>query len=252
MAQASDNITTIPNSLCGCKVLRKGFISILAFLAPLAAFAQSRVAADVEVKTLLDGKVTTVTKREFCNGNGRLVTVFISPSRYIITTNLQGEMSVYNPATKETFSDRGDEFSTKDNLLYLFLSGRSADLGLASYGYSLQKSQAEEGGYLKRTYTTRQADKAPAIEVVLKDYLPVYVAYLNGSGDVMSKTYLSGYDFSSGFVFPTRVTGIDYLKDRDSTVTRTIYSNVRTNSTDAEFSFEIPSDAVTVEKPFQR
>ena len=232
-------------------MLRKGFISFLVLIAPLAALAQSRVAASVEVKTLANGKVTTVTKREFCNGNGRLVTVFNSPVHYVVTTNLKGEMVTYSPSRNEAFKDRGEEFSTKDNLLYLFLTGRSADLGLASLGYRLKRSVPDEGGYLKRIYTTTKKGIVPKVEVVLKDYLPVYVAYLDGSDKVVSKTYLSGYDVSSRFVFPSRVTGIDYINGKDSTVTRTLYSNVVTDSAEPEFSFELPEGVVSVSNPLK-
>lgn len=230
-------------------MLRRLLISIIALLASVGGFAQSRVAADVEVKTLMDGKVTTVTKRVFCQGNGRLVTVF-SPAGNVVISNLNGEMTMYSPATNEVFTSTKTDFSTKNDLLYLFLSGRSSDLGLASYGYRLDSSEYEEGGYLKRTYKSDKKGKVPTVELVLKDYLPVYVAYIDASRKVVSKTYLSGYDTGAAFVFPSRVTGIDYLKSRDSTVTRTIYSNVRTDSSDKEFNFEIPADAVSVKSPF--
>ena len=233
-------------------MLRKGFISILALLVALPVLSQSKVSASVEVKTLQDGKVTTVTKREFCNGNGRLVTVFLSPTHFFMTANLKGEMAMYNPTTKEAFIDRDEGYSTKDNLLYLFLAGRSSDLGLASYGYTLKKSIPEEGGYLKRVYSSTKNGATPNIEVVLKDYLPVYVAYLSVDGTVVSKTYLSGYDMSSRFIFPSRVTAIEYLKNRDSTVIRTLYSNLKIDSDEPEFSFELPADAISVANPFKR
>jgi len=233
-------------------VLRKSLISLLTVLAAAVGYSQSRVSADVEVKTLYQGQVKTVTKRVFCNGNGRVVTVFTTPSESYVISNLKGEMKMYLPETKEVFSDRKEEFSTRDELLYIFLAGRSADLGLSGLGYKLQSSVFEEGGFLKRTYVTSKAGSVPKVEVVLKDSLPVYVAYLDGSGAVVSKTYLSGYDYSAPFVFPSRVTGIDYTKDRDSTVTRTIYSRVSTDSDDPLFGFEVPSDAIPVKKSVKK
>ena len=232
-------------------MLRTSYITVLLLLASLPVLAQNRVSADAEVKKLLDGKVTTVTKREFCKSDGRMVTVFISPNKYIMTTNLDGEMVTYSPAKNEAFRDRGDEYSSNENLLFLFLTGRSADLGLTSLGYALSKSSIDEDGYLKRTYTTRKSGAVPKIDIVLKDFLPVYVAYMDHTGTVVSKTYLSGYDLKSRFVFPTRVTAIDYLKDKDSTVTRTLYSNIKVNSDEPEFSFELPADAVSVKNPFK-
>ncbi len=227
-------------------------LSILAFLSGICCLAQSRVSADVEVKTLMDGKVTTVTKRTFCNGNGRVVTVFSSPTKFVTCANLSGEVKMYSPADNTVFSDRKDDFSTKDELLYLFLSGRSADMGLTSFGYKLVSSEPEEGGYLKRTYKSSKSGAVPKIEIVLKDYLPVYIAYYNGAGKIVSKTYLSSYDMSSRLVLPARVTSIDYLKNRDSTVVRTLYSNIRIDSDEPEFSFEVPSDAVAIKNPLKK
>ncbi|MBQ7253481.1 MAG: hypothetical protein IJS30_02255 [Bacteroidales bacterium] len=232
-------------------MLRTFVITVLLFLASLPVLSQNRVSADAEVKKLLNGKVTTVTKREFCKSDGRMVTVFTSPDNYIMTTNLDGEMVTYSPARNEAFKDRGDEYSTIENLIFLFLSGRSADLGLTSLGYALATSSTDGDGYLKRTYTTRNKGAVPRIDIVLKDFLPVYVAYMDHAGAVVSKTYLSGYDLNSRFVFPARVTAIDYLQDRDSSVTRTLYSNIKVNSDEPEFSFELPSDAVRVNNPFK-
>ena len=221
-------------------------------MASLPVLSQGRVSADAEIKKLLDGKVTTVTKREFCKSDGRLVTVFFSPTRYMMVTNLDGEMVMYSPATKEAFRDRADEHSSNENLLFLFLTGKSADLGLSSLGYALYSSTMDEDGYLKRTYTTSRKGAVPKVEIVLKDFLPVYVAYMDYSGNVVSKTYFSGYDLQSRFVFPSRVTAIDYLKDKDSTVTRTLYSNIKVNSDEPEFSFEVPDDATSVANPFAK
>lgn len=231
---------------------RRSFISALAVFVALGCYAQNRVSADVEIKTLSEGKVTTVTKRVFCNGNGRLVTVFKSPSECWLVSNLKGEIKMYSPARNEVFYDQKEDFSTKDDLLYLFLTGRSADLGLAGFGYKLQSSEYEEGGYLKRTFTTTRHGSAPKVELVLKDYLPIYVAYLDGGGTVLSKTYLSGYDYESDFVFPSRVTNIEYRKNRDSTVTRTRYLGLDTSGNDPGFTFEVPAGAIPVKNPLRR
>ena len=125
-------------------------------------------------------------------------------------------------------------------------------MGLTSLGYALSGSSTDEDGYLKRVYTTRKKEAVPRVEVVLKDFLPVYVAYMDHSGNVVSKTYLSGYDLASRFVFPSRVTAIDYLKDRDSSVTRTLYSNIKLNSDESGFSFVLPDDAISVANPLKR
>ena len=231
-------------------MLRKGLISAALLLIALGASAQRRASADVEIKTLADGKVTTVTKRVFCQGNGRLVTVFSSPYDYRTITNLKGEFKLYVPSSNEVFSRVDKDFGSENELLYLFLSGRQDNLGLLGMGYTLQSSGFDEEGYLKRTYTTKKKDSAPTVELVLKDYLPVYVAYLDHSGNVLSKTYLSHYTTGSRMAFPTRVTEISYNKEkRDSTVVRTIYSSVSVDGSDPNFDYQVPAGAKPAGNP---
>ena len=66
--------------------LRRLLITVLTFVSITAA-AQRRVAAEVEVKTLYSGKVTTVESKVFCSSSGRLVQVFESPTLYYTITN---------------------------------------------------------------------------------------------------------------------------------------------------------------------
>lgn len=231
-------------------MLRRSLISAALLLLALGASAQRRASADVEVKTLADGKVTTVTKRVFCQGNGRLVTVFSSPYDYRTITNLKGEFKLYVPASNEVFSRVDQSFGSGNELMYLFLAGRQDNLGLLGMGYTLQSSYFDPEGYLKRTYTTKKKDSAPVVELVLKDYLPIYVAYLDNSGNILNKMYLSQYTTGSRLVFPTRVTEITYNKEKqDSTVVRTIYSSISVDGTDPNFDYQVPSGAKPAGNP---
>ena len=131
-------------------MLRRRLLIIVLFIISLQAAAQRRVAADVEVKTLYGGKVTTVSSKMYCTSSGRLVQVFNSPSLYYTVTNPNGEFQLYIPASNEVYSDRKEDFSDRDNLLYLFISGRSDDMGLGLYGYKLASTSREGDGLLKR------------------------------------------------------------------------------------------------------
>ena len=214
------------------------------FIISLTAAAQRRVAADVEVKTLYGGKVTTVSSKVFCSSSGRLVQVFDSPSRYYTVTNPNGEFQLYIPGTNEVYSERKEDFSDRDDLLYLFLSGRSDDMGLGLYGYKLSSTTREEDGLLKRTYVPVAPGKgASKVELVLENYLPIYLAYYNEGGAVVSKTYLSSYTRFPNLVLPLRVTSVQYTSKKDSSLVRTIYSNVRLDGQDPMFDFRVPSDA---------
>ena len=231
-------------------MLRRGFISLLLFVLAFSAAAQRRVSANVEVKTLADGKVTTVTKRLFCQGNGRLVTVFDTPRQFYVITNLKGELKMYVPSSNEVYSRLDKENSSESELLYIFLSGRQDNLDLLRLGYTLQNSSLDQDGYLKRTYTTKKQDSPPKVELVMKDYLPIYVGYLDHSGNTVAKLYLSNYSKYSGFVFPSRVTEVTFNKEKkDSVVVRSVYSSVSTDGGDPLFDYQVPSGAKPAGNP---
>ena len=226
---------------------RRGLIITALFIISMSASAQRRVSADMEVKTLYGGKVTTVTSKVFCTSTGQMVQVFQSPSPYYTITNPNGEFKLYVPSTNEVYSERKEDFSDRDDLLYLFLSGRSDDMGLGLYGYKLSSTSKEGGGLLKRTYLPMSTGKgASKVELVLENYLPIYLAYYDSSGTVVSRTYLSSYTRFSNLMLPLRVTSVQYMTRKDSSLVRTVYSNVRLDGNDPMFDFKVPADAKPV------
>lgn len=209
-----------------------------------SAAAQQRVAADVEEKTVLDGRVITMTRQIFCQRSGEVASVVERPVPTYTFTNLQGEFKAYFPLSNEVYSDRKDDYSTKDDLFYLFLSGKADDMGLSSYGYRLTASETTDDGLLKRTYVPEKAGQGVSkVEIVLENYLPIYVGYFDGKGRLVSKTYLSSYTRYPTIALPKRVTSIAYTAKRDSTVTRTVYSNIKIDGNEPMFRYQIPADA---------
>ncbi len=223
---------------------RTGLLLPTLIVISLSAGAQRRVAADMEVKTLYSGKVTTVTSKVFCSASGRLVRVFDSPAEYYTVTNPNGEFILYIPGSNEVYSERKEDFSDRDDLLYLFISGRSDDMGLGLYGYKLSSTSNEGDGVIKRTYVPSAGGKGVSrVELVLENYLPIYLAYYDASGAVVSKTYLSSYSRFSNLVLPLRVTSVQFTAKKDSSIVRTVYSNVRLDGDDPMFDFRVPADA---------
>ena len=78
---------------------------------------------------------------------------------------------------------------------------------------------------------------------MLENYLPIYLAYYDSAGSVVSRTYLSSYSRFSNLMLPLRVTSVQYMAKKDSSLVRTVYSNVRIDTNDPMFGFKIPSDA---------
>lgn len=189
------------------------------------------------------GKVSTIHKSVYCASNGRLVTYFRTPKEYYSVQTLKGQTKIYLPSTNQVYTDKKDIADARDELLYLFLSGRVADLGLMQYGYRSESTSTEEGGLLKKTFVSNTDGNIPKVELVFQNYLPIYAAYISAEGRTVGKLYLSRYQTQGRFTFPSRTTQINYLSDKDSTVVRTVYSNLKVDVDDPMFDFEVPSDA---------
>lgn len=233
--------STTPNSSCGFKLA----VPILLILFCIPVCAQRRMSADVETKQVWQGKSVTTTKSVYCASNGRLVVVSHRPVEYTAVTGAKGESRIYFPKTNQVLVDNEGSFASGDDLLSIFFNGRADDLGLSLFGYRL-KSTAMDEGYLRKTFVSPSRDNIPTVVIVYENYLPIYCEYLNAEGITVSKTYFSRYEQFQRFTMPCRMTSISYTSKGDSTVTRTIYSNVTVDGGDNWFDFEIPASAKTM------
>lgn len=230
--------------------MRKPSHALLAllFLLCIPAYGQRRVSADVEVKTVTGKSVVTTTKSVYCTNNGRLVVCCDRPLQYVLQTNINGESKYFFPKTKEVYVDNQGTTSSKDELLTIFLLGRIEDLGVGLYGYKLQKTEYVEDGMMKKTFKCLDPTMPPYTEIVYgKDYLPVYSATLTEDGHVQTKVYYTRYSQVGYVPFPHRLTQISYNSPKDSTVVRTIYSNLTVDGDDPMFDFQVPADAIPLD-----
>lgn len=207
------------------------------------ASAQKRISADIEEKQVHGGQSVTTLKSACCTRDGRLVVHCLSPREYYIQTDPRGEAKFYFPDTNEALSEGSGDFSSKDEFLSVFLMGRSEDLGLSLNGYVQVGTSREPGGIVTKTYKAGNPEDYPKVKLVLKDFLPIYCEYLDASGRVAVKSYISSYKPVAGVPFPHRITTISYRSAADSTIMRTLYSNVLTDSDHPDFGFQVPSDA---------
>lgn len=230
----------------GLKSLLKYFaLAILLTVNAFSVSAQRKVSADVEVKQAASGKVATITKRVHCTSDGRVVIHFLKPEEYFVITNSKGEMKMYIPRTNEVLMENSASLSSKDELVSIFMSGRADDLGLGAYGYRLQSSTREDG-YIKKTFTSPADNQYPTVEIVYDNFLPIYCGYMDASGKTVRKVYFSRYAPAGRMMFPNRMTDITYTSPKDSTVARTVYSNILVDQEDPMFDFEVPANAKVV------
>lgn len=223
--------------------MKKLVILILSILPAFPAAAQFKVAADVEVKEVSGGKLTTTRKHVCCQSGGRLVSFVSYPSEYYLIEEASGESRMYIPASNEYYTNHKGMLSGKGDLLSIFLSRAVYDMGLGAFGYTLKSTRTDGDGYLIRTFVTGKAGAAPVVDLVFKDFMPVCILYKSSDGTVRGKVFLSDYRTVKRFAFPCRTTEIMYMAKNDSLVSRTIYSNLKVDEDDSLFDFVIPSDA---------
>lgn len=227
--------------------IRAFVAGILSAVSICSVSAQSRISAEVEVKTLAGKSVVTSNKSVYCSGNGRLVVCMHRPLEYMMCTDGRGSTSFYFPKTNEVFVQDGASDS-RDELLAVFMIGRIDDLGLGLYGYSLQGSEVLEDGLLKRTYKGSDPNLPPYAEIVFgTDYLPIYSASLSADGIAVDKIYYTHYKNIGYMPFPHRLTQISYTSRTDSTIIRTVYNDVVSDADNEMFDFKVPSDAKPID-----
>ncbi len=233
----------------GCNLMKRFSVVLIFSLLPcISLFSQNRVSARVEVKNLAGGNVVTSEKSVYCSGNGRLIVCNQKPLDYIMLTGASGGTTYFFPGSNEYYTDASGMTSSKDELLSIFLLGRLDDLGVSFYGYALQSTERVEEGLVKRTYKGADPSLPPKVEIVYgKDYLPIYSATFSKEGKTLSKNYFSHYTLVGHMPFPARQTSITYTSSKDSTIVRTIYSNLSVDGTDPMFDFAVPSDAKQVD-----
>ena len=224
------------------------FALILAGTTPLRA--QKLYHADQESKTVFQKKMRAVRKSLYYTKGGNLnIRWNAGLETYYSTTSPFGFTTFYYPASNEKVSVDPEIFSARDELLYVFAQGGGEDLGLTREGFVL-KSSKRDGEYIVRTYEpSKPGSMCARAELALNgDYLPVFCAYYDKKGRVITKTYLSKYTSVGGFAFPTRVTEVSWLKEKaDSTVRLDIYSNLQVDVQDPMHVYQIPPDAVSVD-----
>lgn len=225
-------------------------LTALCLLGATELRAQRFFHIDAESKTVKDGKKKVVEKNIYYMKGGDLNILWKSGgTSYYSVVSPFGFSRLYYPATNEIVTLEPDMMKASDELLFLFAENGAQDLGLSREGFYL-KSTKKDGEHIIRRFEPREAKPMCAwVEIVYNSsLLPIYCAYFDKKGKIITKTYLSNYKVEKGFAFPMRVTEISYFKEKnDSTVRLDLYKNLEIDVRAETHSFRIPSDAVPVD-----
>jgi hypothetical protein len=139
--------------------------------------------------------------------------------------------------------------SSRGEPIYYFLTNQTEDLGLRSLGFSLTNTRVENGMII-RTYKPKDSkSKHSKVEIVHENHLPIYSAYYDSKNRVIEKIYYSDYQKLSFAAIPRRVTAISYPNAKDSIVSRTLHTNIKSgkDATSFYFDYVVPPNAKRVE-----
>lgn len=209
---------------------KRGFwLVVLAFII-LPAYSQ--VYLQSETKRVNSGKVISTKNEIYLEiGNGQMSVHYFQPSEFYVFTNVFGEMTVYFPKSNEVMKQQNMFYSSENEIIYQFFTNNANDLGLAASGFVL-KDTKNEGQYLVTTWKLAGAKSTRLVkaELVQEDYLPIYIAFFDANDKIVQKIYFSNWKNTELAFFPTKITQIDFITEKDSIVSRKVYSDVITGA----------------------
>jgi len=219
----------------------------------MGAFIQQagfqKVQMKMQTRTAASGYTTNMNATLFFSTEGKMVTLMEEPYKTIAINNLSGELTLYNFEQNSVFKESNPAYSLQSNNLYYFLQNKKQDLGLTESGFKLIKTSFEDGLKVTRWASPMQISKQiKEVELVHNKANPVFIAYIAPNGQYIKKTYFYQFSDLMGVEFPSAITEITYIKEKDSVITKTSYSDFQFNETvQSEYlDFKIPSNAKIV------
>ncbi|HEY8402058.1 MAG TPA: hypothetical protein VIK89_12390 [Cytophagaceae bacterium] len=200
----------------------------------------------MHTRTTKGGKGTTIKADVFYSSNGKMVTHFTTPEELFIINNAKGELAIYNPGKNTVRMETNYAYGTEYSPLYYFFQDKKSDLGLGTLGFKLKETRFDKNLTItKWAAPLAMAKQLKEVELVHDAQKPIYQSYVDGKGRVLKKIYYYDYVKVENIDFPQSITQIEYFEKGDSSVTKTVYSDIRLNdnSPNTYFDFEVPSTA---------
>ncbi|HKM94918.1 MAG TPA: hypothetical protein VJY41_14810 [Prolixibacteraceae bacterium] len=176
--------------------------------------------------------------------------VITSPDLIYIFTNRLGETKIYYPETNQVSYMQSEGMSSKNEMIYYFAHNLTDQLGLADEGFSLA-SRSYENQYLVTVWNAPvEMNLIDRVKMVFDGANPIYAEYISRKEKIIKKIYYSQYNDYISFRLPLRITEIAFSESGDSTIKRTIFSNLKVlPSPNSEFfDFQIPDNAEPIKK----
>lgn len=221
----------------------------IGILFPSVLFSQKSsnyISYSMNNQSYRNGLLTTAHADFFYNKEqGILVSSYSSPKEFIKVSNRKGEIKLYIPKTNTVTYTQDITLSSENELIFYFSNNQQQDLGLEREGFTMVDSRLDENYLIFVWEAPQEMNAVKKVEIVYEGDYPIYAAYFNLNGDILKKIYYYDYFSTTYFQMPTKVTEISYTSERDSTVQRTIFSNINVSNTPSSsyFNFKVPDNA---------
>ncbi len=192
------------------------------------------------------GMLSTLKGSVYYTSEGKMACHYSEPQEILVTNNSKGEFMIYDFQKNTVAQKQNYMMSTETNQLFYFLEANRGDLGLSKMGFTLKETKFQEG--LKITVWSppmQLANSILKVEVAHNKSNPVFLGYFDKKGKAINKVYFYKYQMVAGLHFPTAVTQISYVTEKDSVISKTVYSNFKSDEKvdDQYLNFKIPGNA---------
>ena len=205
-----------------------------------------KISVHKKSQVLKDGKKQTIKANcYYSTEKGIFVAHYLQPKEFIKKTNRKGELKIYFPEKNKVTVKQDFYFSSQNELLHYFVNNFIDDLGLKKQGFTMSDTRYDDG-YLVTTWGAPENMKSISkVEIVFENMRPIYSAYFNEKNKILRKIYYSNYYTSNHFILPKKITEITYTSQQDSTIKRTIYSEIKEDDQVNSYylDYKIPEDA---------
>ncbi|MCD4666049.1 MAG: hypothetical protein K8R68_12330 [Bacteroidales bacterium] len=215
----------------------------------LCAQQTNRISVAMTSQSYINGKkYVQEATCYYSNETGIFVSQYKNPNEFVKITNRNGEMKIYFPESNQVSIKQDFYFSSENELLHYFVNNLTDDLGLIKEGFVLSETRYDEDFFITSWLAPSELLSVKNIEIVYEDMLPIFSKYIDNEEKTIKKIYYSNYYDGTDFMLPLNITEISFTPENDSTIRRTLYSDVRVNEdVNSNFlNFTIPQDATII------
>ncbi|MGM0496596.1 MAG: hypothetical protein ACQESJ_01635 [Bacteroidota bacterium] len=205
-----------------------------------------KISVHKKTQVLKDGKKQSIQANcYYSTAKGEFVVHYTEPKEFIKKTNKKGELKIYLPEQNKVTIKQDFYFSSQNELLHYFVNNLIDDLGLKKQGFTLADTEFDEGYMVTTWNPPENINKISNVKIVFENMIPIYSSYQDKDGEIIRKIYYSNYYKGENFILPRKITEITFTSKTDSTIKRTIYSDIKENEKVNSYylDYEIPEDA---------